>query len=565
MGILQHLRNAVPLLLGVSLCLTTATGWGQELINPEEQPTSGVNSPYLFPDDLHPDEEIQGVKHQDPRPLRPNEILQPQAPANTANNQMARNLFGTPQRSDLYARRSRTRLVASNQNAAPPMIGDFFGATGNLVTIEQLYTQAVPTIIFGQDSSLATGLIKFDPQNNIFGTAVYGGDPVGPPDNQRLPTLNSIGEFDNGGALVSVSNLREYTIVSGNVDPSNPKDQGPFTARISNASPGISVGPVYDIFRVSQIAGIASPSAGGGLIGLVKIGENTSPLPRDRVYFNYSLFDNATLTPQGINVSRFTPGLEKTLFDGMSSIEVRTPFATTLSSNFSLAGATESNHLEWGNAALIYKSLVYRDDTFATSVGLQVTIPTAQSINVRDTGNHDVIRVKNEAVHLMPFVGGLFTPNDQLFVQGFVQVDTATRNNTVLANFNNTSLREVGSLHDSTYIYGDIAAGYWLFQDQEATTGLTGLAPIMELHYSRSLQAGDIAVAGNGFSIGSPLRSFELLNGVVGANLQFGQASSVMMGYSVPIGGGSDQQFDGEFRLILNRRFGPQVRQARVL
>ena len=31
--------------------------------------------------------------------------------------------------------------------------------------------------------------------------------------------------------------------------------------------------------------------------------------------------------------------------------------------------------------------------------------------------------IQNRSVHLMPFVGGLWTPNDRLFAIGYVQVD----------------------------------------------------------------------------------------------------------------------------------------------
>ena len=36
------------------------------------------------------------------------------------------------------------------------------------------------------------------------------------------------------------------------------------------------------------------------------------------------------------------------------------------------------------------------------------------------------------------------------------------------------------------------------------------------------------------------------------------------MAYVVPVGSGSDKQFAGEFRLLFNRRFGPQSRYTRA-
>ncbi|MFM9058171.1 MAG: hypothetical protein ACKOSQ_03420, partial [Planctomycetaceae bacterium] len=64
----------------------------------------------------------------------------------------------------------------------------------------------------------------------------------------------------------------------------------------------------------------------GANVGFVKLSENVSPLPRDRVYFNYSYFHNALIGDIRNDVNRFTPGFEKTFADGWTSIEVRTPF-----------------------------------------------------------------------------------------------------------------------------------------------------------------------------------------------------------------------------------------------
>ena len=55
----------------------------------------------------------------------------------------------------------------------------------------------------------------------------------------------------------------------------------------------------------------------------MKIGDDTSPLPVDRVFFDYNHFHNALLTANGqdISLNRYTFGLEKTYFDGMTSVE----------------------------------------------------------------------------------------------------------------------------------------------------------------------------------------------------------------------------------------------------
>ena len=59
------------------------------------------------------------------------------------------------------------------------------------------------------------------------------------------------------------------------------------------------------------------------------------------------------------------------------------------------------------------------------SGGLAVTVPTAQNTRVffgqGDTS--PALLIQDQSVHLMPFLGGLWTPNDRSFGIGYVQVD----------------------------------------------------------------------------------------------------------------------------------------------
>ncbi len=97
-------------------------------------------------------------------------------------------------------------------------------------------------------------------------------------------------------------------------DPNNLMNSGPFTTNYSFL--------VNSLISTPLVVTIPSPSA-GGVVGRTKISDDNSPLPRDRVIFNYDYFDNAQLTSTGVNVHRFSPGFEKTFFDQMASIEVR--------------------------------------------------------------------------------------------------------------------------------------------------------------------------------------------------------------------------------------------------
>lgn len=70
------------------------------------------------------------------------------------------------------------------------------------------------------------------------------------------------------------------------------------------------------------------PTAGG--TRRVKISENMSPIPRDRVFFDYNDFQNALFVPNpstgggySTSVQRYMPGFEKTFFNGWASINIR--------------------------------------------------------------------------------------------------------------------------------------------------------------------------------------------------------------------------------------------------
>ena len=100
------------------------------------------------------------------------------------------------------------------------------------------------------------------------------------------------------------------------------------------------------------------PAAGGSR--RVKISENNSPIPRDRIFYSYNGFDNAIPDFIGntlIDVQRHTPGFEKTFLDGMGSIELRTPVAYTQNSNVFLNGGGPLKATEFGNISLALKML----------------------------------------------------------------------------------------------------------------------------------------------------------------------------------------------------------------
>ena len=315
-------------------------------------------------------------------------------------------------------------------------------------------------------------------------------------------------------------------------------------------------------FAVTFMAGpfnnyqVTSPGAGGN-VGTSKIVENGSPIPRDRVYFNYSGFNGVPLTQNGVNISRYTPGFEKTFFDGMASIEVRTPFATTLSNNVYAFDSNNTNSTQFGDLTIYLKQLLYRSDTLAVSAGLGLELPTASNANVFLRPNTPLLTIKNQSVHLLPFLGSVYTPTNQLFVQQFLQFDFDTNGNAVSVTDFNGGMQSAGRINDMTYLYYSVGAGYWLYDNPDSDGLFTRIAPMVEMHYNKSLTSTD-TLSSNGVGLGSSVNQ-DLLNGTVGMTAMMGSNKTLTLAYCTPLSSIDHRQFNGEFRLMFNWFFGGSV------
>ena len=306
----------------------------------------------------------------------------------------------------------------------------------------------------------------------------------------------------------------------------------------------------------------------GANVGFVKLSENVSPLPRDRVYFNYSFFDNALLGDIRGDVSRFTPGVEKTFADGWTSVEVRTPFAATVSSTQTAdpsdpCGIADAEGVEFGNLSVIFKSLLALGETWAVTGGLQVMLPTASDVAVLSgPGGPALVRIDNQSTRLMPFTGFIWAPDDRVFGQSLLQIDTAANGNPAfMATPGGSGLAHVGELQYPTFMYLSFSTGYWAHRSD--TARLTGVAPIVELHVNQAFQASDV-IRSSQYRLGADYGVTSLVNGLVGCNFEWGNRSTATVAYVTPFGGGADRWFDGELRAFWNGRFGPQNRLTRV-
>jgi hypothetical protein len=314
--------------------------------------------------------------------------------------------------------------------------------------------------------------------------------------------------------------------------------------------------PLFSVVSAPLAIHVPSPSD-GGVAGRVKIADDASPLPRDRLIFNYDHFANVAISNDGVPVNRYVFGFEKTFLDGRASFEVRAPIADTLSST-SIIG-TEETGAELGNVLTTFKFMFLSDEAVAASVGLGVSLPTADGIHVRNIDGSSLLAIPNRSIGLTPFLGILVTPSDRLFVQAFAAVSFDANGTAAYVNPNFTGLTDarIGGLTDGDLLQVDLQVGWWILREESGW--LQGLAPFVELHSNTELNDGDIAANGN-FAIGNLAGRLDELNLSAGFLSKFGDNLLVTSGVVVPLRNGDDRIFDYQIGVRASWLFGASAR-----
>ena len=411
--------------------------------------------------------------------------------------------------------------------------------------------------------------------------AVQLGDVPGTP-----PVSLPIGGTSPGAGITALSSPDVYTATaddtfatSPQLDTSRYADNNPRTVYDAASSGALPSGKESDAFLFyDYLVQIDSTALVPGLnVGFTKLTENASPIPRDRVYFNYSYFHNANISAARADVNRFVPGFEKTFFDQWTSIELRTPFAGTLSNvqdvagNGACGGVSEYRDVEFGNMSVIFKSFLIQRPTWGISGGIQVLLPTADSVFIGGVNQLaqpvNLVYVENQSVHTMPFVGAVWAPTERWFNQCILQIDVDSNGSPVYVNADQQAgiarqqLASAGRVQLPTLLYASFSTGFWLYTARGA--GLTGFSPMLELHVNQGLTAFQ-PVDAYGYVLGNDPGSVSVINGLVGCNVEWNRRSTMTFAYVTPLGGGFDRFFDGEMRAFVNWRFGRQNRLTRA-
>lgn len=331
-------------------------------------------------------------------------------------------------------------------------------------------------------------------------------------------------------------------------------------SQLLGANNSASLSSVPDMF--GDFFGGRPPFGGGGNVqnGLpprggvgtrsIKLSENLSPQPRSRVFFSYHFFNDVFDGAFG-DVNRYSVGVEFANAAKTFSLDIRIPVAHTLS-NLQVNQFPAFKDTEIGNATFILKQVIAANECSLVSAGLGIAIPTAEDgILLRPGDLRQILRVENEAVHLIPFVGYIREFGPRLFSQGFVQLDIDTSGNPVLGDVNAFNLQPLGIVQDPTLLFVDIGLGYRVFENRRRMIHSMSLAA--EFHYATTVQDTD-RVNQAGFDVGDVTRRYDVLNFTIGSNLGIGN-TVLRPGFVVPLRERQDRQFDFEAFLQLNRYY----------
>jgi hypothetical protein len=279
---------------------------------------------------------------------------------------------------------------------------------------------------------------------------------------------------------------------------------------------------------VRRVIALPAPAQG------FKIAEDESPRPQDRVFVDFSYFDNvngAVNAESGTGLGRLQAyrelfGFEKTFLDGNASIGMRLPLDTLNEESGTTPGGTFT---DIGDLSVILKYAFVNDPNTGNvlSAGMVLTFPTgpdafADAANLENSPHSTI---------LQPYLGYIWN-SDRWFVHGFASVAVPTDTN------------------EATFLFNDIGVGYWLLRNRDGDGWITGVVPTVEAHVNTPLNHR------GGLDGSDPDPSRDIVDITSGVTLEFNRRSTLAVAAAVPVTG--PKPFDWELLVQFNWRFGPR-------
>jgi hypothetical protein len=254
-------------------------------------------------------------------------------------------------------------------------------------------------------------------------------------------------------------------------------------------------------------------SAPNLVMSRLNVAEHFNAETRNRVWTDYRHWNNAatidSMTGAVIRnedraVDLFTFGVEHRL-NMWSSVELRVPVIGQFST-FQSVDHLGTSEAELGNISTVFKYALLRRHRFTFSGGIGTTIPTAKDWRVPDG------RVlKNEAYHLIPFLGVQWHPNDKVFGHFLVQTDIPIEKNI----FGDATIDEQKTIR------AGIQLGRWFYRNEEGKHSCR-LGGIAEVDYQVATDSVTAEEFSGGVMFHSPFRRSQTLSAAVGIPVQFG-------------------------------------------
>jgi hypothetical protein len=324
--------------------------------------------------------------------------------------------------------------------------------------------------------------------------------------------------------------------------------QPPFTVMFDYLNPAVHTVP-----GLVAVVNLPNPS-GGGLVGRNKYFDDGSPLPHDRVFFDYDHVAGFNGLGTSFDINRYVFGVEKTFFNGYGSIEVLVPFAGTANSEQNGGQGMAVSNAEFGNVGLLLKGVLFRNANWAVTAGVGVSMPTADDSRLLFAGR-PIIEIRNKAWLVQPIVGAVWAPNDRFYAQTGLQFDFDPNGNPVYVREPGGDFGQRGILTDQTYLYASGAVGYWLYRSD--TKFLSALGLQGELHYDRTLGNRDFVQTGS-VLVADLNNNIDVLNATTGINVVFRDRTTLALGVSFPVTG--NRLSDWNLMARINIPFGKAPR-----
>ena len=261
---------------------------------------------------------------------------------------------------------------------------------------------------------------------------------------------------------------------------------------------------------------------------------NNHVLPLTRAYFDYSFsdaarFDAATDARSG-DIHQGIFGIERAFFDNLLSLEIRLPTVNGYGEvQNAIVNQPAQQDTSFGNMYLGTKALLYQDSNHVLTTGVGFTLPTGHSTEFR-LAAVQVAAIDNGTTFIQPFIAYAHT-RGKGFLQTWTSLDFAVGGNDLSVG---NAFR--GTYQEQNLLHLDLQMGYWLYKTCQSNKLITGFAPLLELHYTSTLNDSDSLNLVQDYE--NPFNRMDILNATVGSQINIGRRANCRLGVALPLLGG---------------------------